>query len=136
MNLIYRLLFNTLGLIVIAEFIQGIEIDGFYAALIAALVLGVLNTIVRPILFVLTLPVTILTLGLFAFVLNAGLFLFAASFIEGFAVANFWYALLGSVLMSLISTMGSRFIATSAKPAAQAQPRSDVRVREVPDERG
>jgi len=115
MTLIYRLLFNTLGLLVIAEFIQGIQIAGFYAALIAALVLGILNTIVRPILFILTLPITILTLGLFAFVLNAFLFLFAASFIEGFAVSSFWYALLGSVLMSFVSTLGSRFIAGSVK---------------------
>jgi len=115
MLLIYRLLFNTLGLLVIAEFIQGINIDGFYAALIAAVVLGILNTIVRPILFILTLPITILTLGLFAFVLNAALFLFAASFIEGFAVDSFWYALLGSLLMSLVSTLGSRFIAGPAK---------------------
>jgi len=118
MLLIYRLLFNTLGLLVIAEFINGIQLDGFYAALIAALVLGILNTIVRPILFILTLPITIVTLGLFTFVLNAALFLFAASFIQGFAVENFWYALLGSLLMSLVSMLGSRFIAgpTPAKP--------------------
>ena len=115
MLLIYRLLFNALGLLIIAEFIEGIQIDGFYSALIAALVLGVLNTIVRPILFILTLPITVLTLGLFTFVLNAAIFLFAASFIEGFSVESFWYALLGSVLMSLVSTIGSRFIAGSVK---------------------
>jgi putative membrane protein len=116
MNLIYRLLFNALGLLLISEFIDGIQIDGFYAALIAALVLGLLNTIVRPVLFILTLPITIITLGLFTFVLNAGLFLFAASFIEGFSVVSFWYALLGSVLMSFVSTVGSRFIASSTNP--------------------
>jgi putative membrane protein len=115
MNLIYRLLFNALGLLLISELIDGIQIEGFYAALIAALVLGLLNTIVRPVLFILTLPITIITLGLFTFVLNAGLFLFAASFIEGFSVMNFWYALLGSVLMSLVSTVGSRFIASSTQ---------------------
>lgn len=127
MTIIYRLLFNALGLILIAEFISGIKIEGFYAALIAALVLGVLNTVVRPVLFVLTLPITILTLGLFSFILNAFLFLFAASFIEGFAVDSFWYALLGSVLISLISTLGARFIAASANPQPQQPP---VRVRE------
>jgi len=116
MLLIYRLLFNTLGLLVIAEFVPGITIDDFYAALIAALVLGILNTIVRPVLFILTLPITILTLGLFTFVLNAALFLFAASFIEGFAVSSFWYALFGSLLMSFVSTLGSRFINGSPKP--------------------
>jgi putative membrane protein len=127
MLLIYRLLFNTLGLLVIAEFINGIQIEDFYAALIAALVLGVLNTIVRPVLFILTLPITILTLGLFTFVLNAGLFLFAASFIQGFAVESFWYALLGSLLMSLVSTLGSRFIAGPAPAKPQEPTYKEVR---------
>lgn len=110
MTVILRLLFNTLGLILIAEYVPGITIDGFYAALIAAVVLGLLNLIVKPILFLLTLPITILTLGLFAFVLNAGIFFFAASFLQGFSVDNFWYALLGSVLMSLVSAIGNRWI--------------------------
>jgi putative membrane protein len=110
MNIILRVLFNALGLLLIANVIPGIVVDGFYAAVIAAAILGILNAIIKPILFVLTLPITIVTLGLFAFVINAALFLFAASFIDGFAVANFWYALLGSFLMSLVSTVGSRFI--------------------------
>jgi putative membrane protein len=110
MTIILRLLFNALGLILIAEFIDGITVEGFYPALIAAVVLGLINLIIRPILLILTLPITILTLGLFAFVINAGLFFFVASFIEGFAVHNFWYALLGSLLMSLVSTIGNRWI--------------------------
>lgn len=122
MNLIYRLLLNALGLLLISEFVTGIEIDGFYAALIAAIVLGVLNTIVRPVLFILTLPITILTLGLFTFVLNAAIFLFAASFLEGFFVESFWYALLGSVLMSLVSTVVSRFVAASTATPHSSKP--------------
>ena len=110
MTLILRLLFNALGLILISEFVPGISVDGFYPALIAALVLGILNIIIKPILLILTLPITIVTLGLFAFVVNASLFLFAASFIDGFKVTNFWYALLGSVLMSIIGTLGNRWI--------------------------
>jgi len=110
MTIILRILFNALGLLLIAEFIPGITVNSFYAALIAAVVLGILNAVVRPILLILTLPITILTLGLFALVINAALFLFAASFIEGFAVTNFWYALLGSLLMSIVSTVGSRWI--------------------------
>ena len=110
MKLILRLLFNALGLLLIANFVQGIHVDGFYAALVAALVLGLLNAIIRPVLFVLTLPITLITLGLFAFVLNALIFAFAASFIEGFAVDGFWYALLGSLLMSIVSTIGNRWI--------------------------
>lgn len=110
MTIILRLLFNALGLILIAEFVPGITVDGFYPALVAALVLGVLNIIIRPILLILTLPITIVTLGLFALVINGALFLFAASFIEGFAVSSFWTALLGSILMSIISTLGNRWI--------------------------
>lgn len=110
MTLILRLLWNALGLLLIANFIPGIVVNDFYTALIAALILGILNAIIKPILVVLTLPITLLTLGLFTFVINAALFLFAASFIEGFAVTSFWYALLGSVLMSIISTVGQKWI--------------------------
>jgi putative membrane protein len=115
MTIIIRLLFNALGLIMIAQFVPGIHVSGFYPALIAALVLGVLNVIIKPLLLILTLPITILTLGLFAFVINALLFQFAASFIEGFSVASFWYALLGSLLMSIISTVGNRWISSESK---------------------
>jgi putative membrane protein len=115
MTIILRLLFNALGLVLIAEYVPGISVDGFYPALIAAVVLGLLNLIIKPILFVLTLPITIITLGLFAFIINATLFWFAASFIDGFAVVSFWYALLGSLLMSLISTIGNRWIGAEQK---------------------
>lgn len=108
--MILRLLFNALGLILISSLVDGIHVEGFYSALIAAVVLGILNIIIKPILLILTLPVTIVTLGLFAFVVNASLFWFAASFIEGFAVSGFAYALLGSILMSAISTVGNRWI--------------------------
>lgn len=110
MNLLLRLIFNALGLLLIAELVKGIEVEGFYPAIIAAFVLGVLNIIIRPILLILTLPITILTLGLFALVVNGALFWFASSFIEGFKVDNFWYALLGSILMSIVSTIGNRWI--------------------------
>lgn len=94
----------------ISKLIDGITVDGLYPAIIASVVLVLFNVIIRPILLILTLPITILTLGLFAFVVNGALFLFAASFIEGFEVANFWYALLGSILMSIVSTVGNRWI--------------------------
>mgnify|MGYP003386526489 CR=1 FL=1 len=110
MTIILRILFNALGLLLIAEFVPGITVDSFYTAVIAALILGVFNVILKPILVLLTLPITLLTLGLFSLVINAALFIFAASFIEGFAVASFWYGLLGSLLMSLISTIGNNWI--------------------------
>ncbi|MCD5381251.1 MAG: phage holin family protein [Candidatus Pacebacteria bacterium] len=110
MTLLLRLIFNALGLILISELIPGIMVEGLYPAIIAAVVLGILNIIIRPVLLILTLPITILTLGLFAFVVNGALFLFAASFIEGFYVSSFWSALLGSILMSIIGAVGNRWI--------------------------
>lgn len=127
MTFILRLLFNALGLIVIAELVDGINVTGLYPAIIAVVVLSILNLIVRPVLLILTLPITIVTLGLFAFVINASLFMFAASFIDNFDVTNFWYALLGSVLMSVVSTVGNRFI--NQKPVPTATDR--VTYREV-----
>jgi len=79
----------------------GVQVMGFGSAMIAALVLGLFNTLLRPILVLLTLPVTLLTLGLFLFVINALLFYFAASLLDGFRVNGFVAALIGSVLYSL-----------------------------------
>ena len=110
MTFIARFLFSVLGLLVIAEVFPGIAVDGVYIAFVAAFILGLLNAVVRPILFILTLPITILTLGLFTFVLNALLFMFAASFLEGFSVIGFWWALVGSVTMTIVSTVGSKWI--------------------------
>ena len=126
MTMILRLLFNALGLILISSLVDGIHVEGFYSALVAAVVLGILNIIIKPILLILTLPVTIVTLGLFAFVVNASLFWFAASFIEGFAVTGFSYALLGSILMSVISIIGNRWINQGSTP-------KKVEYREIKD---
>lgn len=100
-----------MALLAAAYLVPGIEVASIYIAIITALVLGLLNLIVRPILIVLTLPITIVTLGLFTFVINAGIFWFVASFIEGFSVDGFLAALLGSVIVSVISAVGSKTIA-------------------------
>jgi len=110
MTFIARFLFSVLGLLVIAELFPGITVDSVYIAFIAAFILGLLNAVVRPVLFILTLPITIITLGLFAFVINALLFMFAASFLDGFAVNGFWCALVGSVTMTIVGTIGSKWI--------------------------
>jgi putative membrane protein len=109
-NIIIRILLGAFALLLVAEVVPGIVVDGLYPAVIAAIVLGLLNGIVRPILVILTLPVTIVTLGLFIFVINAALFLFAASFITGFTVTGFWTALLGSILVSVVTTVGNRLL--------------------------
>lgn len=110
MKFLARFLLSVLVLMVISAYVPGIFVESFYDAVIAGVVLGLLNAVVRPILVILTLPITILTLGLFTFVINAALFMFAASFLEGFAVAGFFSALIGSLILTVSSTIGSRII--------------------------
>lgn len=109
-NIAIRVLVTALALLVVERLVPGITVSGLYPALIAAVVLGLLNLIARPILVVLTLPITIVTLGLFIFVINAALFWFAASFIDGFVVTGFLAALIGSFIVSVISTIGDRLL--------------------------
>jgi len=110
MKIISNILVTALALVITAYLIPGIEVNGVYPALIAALILGILNVIIKPILVILTLPITIITLGLFMFVINATLFMFAASFIEGFTVDGFLIAILGSLIVSVISAFANNFI--------------------------
>lgn len=110
MKLIARLALTAFSLLVVSNLLVGVTIDGLHPAIGAAVILGLLNAIVRPILIVFTLPITILTLGLFIFFINAFLFYFTASFIDGFYVAGIFSALLGSVIVSGVSIIGNRFI--------------------------
>jgi putative membrane protein len=110
LSLIARWIINAAALLLIAYLYPGVEILGFGPALIAALVLGLVNALIRPILIVLTLPVTILTLGLFIFVINALLFWFVAEIVHGFAVRGFGAALVGSLLYSLFTLITSRLL--------------------------
>jgi putative membrane protein len=105
--LLLRWLINAAGLLFVAYLYPGVVVEGFLAALIAALVLGLVNAVVRPILVILTLPATILTLGLFIFVINAFLFWFVAEIVHGFRVTGFGAALLGSILYSIITLLTS-----------------------------
>lgn len=88
---------------------SGISVSGFYPALIAAIILGVLNLIVRPIISLLTLPVNMLTLGLFGLVINGALFWFVASFVDGFSITSFWFAFLGSLIVTAVNWLVSKF---------------------------
>ena len=110
MKIITKVLLIAFVLLVVAEYVPGIIVEGVYPAIIAAIVLGILNVIVKPILLILTLPINILTLGLFTFIINAALFWFAATFVDGFAVANFWYALFGSVIVTAASSFANRYL--------------------------
>ena len=101
MKIIVRWLLLAAALLLVAYLYPGVTVKSFGAAMIAAFVLGLFNTLLRPILVLLTLPVTVLTLGLFLFVINALMFYFAAELLEGFHVASFFAALIGSLLYSL-----------------------------------
>ncbi len=101
MKIIVRWLLLAAALLLVAQLYPGVVVASFGSALIAAFVLGLFNTLLRPILVLLTLPVTILTLGLFLFVINALMFYFAASVLQGFHVAGFVAALIGSLLYSV-----------------------------------
>ena len=105
--LLARWLLNALALLLVAYLYPGVEVTGFGAALLAALVLGLVNAVVRPLLVLLTLPVTVLTLGLFLFVINAFLFWLVAEIVGGFRVTGFGAALVGSILYSLVTLLTS-----------------------------
>ena len=109
-TLITRALVTAFALLLLANFWSGITITGLVPALIAGAVIGILNTFVRPILVVLTFPITLLTLGLFIFVINASLVYLAARFVDGFSVSSFGAALLGSIFISIVSAIANRFI--------------------------
>jgi len=109
-GLLLRWLILTVAIMVSAHLFPGIQVSGFGTALFAALVLGVLNAFFRPILFILTLPINLLTLGLFTFVINALLLMMTSGLIGGLIVKGFWSALVGSLLISLVSWLLSSFI--------------------------
>ena len=101
MKIIVRWLLLAAALLLVAHLYPGVTVQSFGSAMIAAFVLGLLNTLLRPVLVLLTLPVTLITLGLFLFVINALMFYFAASLLDGFHVNGFAAALIGSLIYSL-----------------------------------
>jgi putative membrane protein len=92
----------TLGVLAAAYFLPGVSVGGFGAALLVALVLGIINALIKPVLIILTLPINILTLGLFTFVINALLILLATKIVPEFQVANFGWAILFGIILSLV----------------------------------
>jgi putative membrane protein len=119
MRLLLAWLINAFALVAVAYLMPGISVASFTTALVAALVLGLINAVVRPVLVLLTLPVTIITLGLFIFVLNGLLFWFVGSFIQGFVVDGFWSGVFGAIVFSLISWLLSALLLHSREPRAR-----------------
>lgn len=102
MRLVLKWILSALALLAVAYVYSGVQVNNFAAALIAAAIIGLLNAVVRPVLVILTLPVSIVTLGLFLFVINALMFWSASGLLSGFHVAGFWAALLGSLIYSAL----------------------------------
>ena len=105
MNFVMRIIVTSIIAFGLSYILSGIHIDTFWTAIIFAVVLAVLNAIVKPILILLTLPITLVTFGLFLFVINALIILMASKFVNGFAVDGFWWALLFSLLLSLCTSL-------------------------------
>jgi len=114
-GLIIRWLILTASIIVTSYLLDGIHINGFFSAFFAAAILGILNAFFRPVLLLLTLPINILSLGLFTFVINALLLMMASGIITGFQIQGFWSAVFGSLLISLISWILTAFISERGK---------------------
>ncbi|WP_189602792.1 phage holin family protein [Salinimicrobium marinum] len=105
MIFLFRILLTGILVVLLSKFLPGVTVAGYLTAVIVALVLALLNLIIKPILVLFTLPVTILTLGLFLFVINAIIILLADAFVGGFEVSGFWVALLFSILLSVFQSV-------------------------------
>ena len=106
-GIVVRTLIIALGIWLASELLPGVTIAGTGTVLLAALLLGLVNAVVRPILVLLTLPVTLVSLGLFILVINAAMFGLVAAMLERFSVAGFWSAVFGALIVSLVSTVAS-----------------------------
>ena len=109
-GVLIRWLVLTISIILTSYLVDGIYVESFFSALFAALILGILNALFRPVLLVITLPINILTLGLFTFVINALLLKMVSGVVPGFYVHGFWSAVFGSLIISLVSWLLSSFV--------------------------
>ncbi len=110
MRLLLVWFINAVALLAVPYVLPSISVDSFITAMVAALILGLVNAVLRPLLVLLTLPVTLLTLGLFIFVINGLLFWFVGSFISGFHVAGFWAGVFGAIAYSILSWLLSTIL--------------------------
>jgi len=110
MNFIARILVSALAVFIVAHILPGVEVDDYMSAILMAVVLAFLNQIVKPILTILTIPITVFTLGFFLLAINAIIILFAEKLVSGFHVSGFWTALLFSLILSLITGILNRIL--------------------------
>ena len=115
MGFLIRVLVNALAIMLAASILPGIHVEGLVPALVGGLLLGLVNAVVRPVLIILTLPITLVTLGFFLLVLNALCFWLVAALVKGFYVAGFWAAFLGAIVVSIVSWIMTALISDSGK---------------------
>ncbi|HUO65719.1 MAG TPA: phage holin family protein [Terriglobales bacterium] len=115
MGFLLRVVVNALAIMLAASIVPGIQVDGLVPALVGGLLLGLVNAIVRPVLIILTLPITLITLGLFLLVLNGFCFWLVASIVKGFYVSGFWSACLGALIVTIVSWIMTALISDSGK---------------------
>ena len=115
LKILLKWLVNAVAIMIAAQILSGVSLASFWTAIILVVVIGLINAVIRPILIILTLPINVLTLGLFTLVINALLVLLASSVLPGFVVASFWQAMLFSVLVSIFSYILSIFVDTNEK---------------------
>jgi putative membrane protein len=115
MNTLIKLLLNAVAVVFLAKVLNGVFVDTYLTAIIVAVVIAILNVLVKPILVILTLPVTIITLGLFLFIINAIIILLADKLIDGFSVDGLWTAVLFSILLCILQSLLHSFIKTDKK---------------------
>jgi putative membrane protein len=120
-ELVLRWFILTVGITIAAYLIDGIQVSGFFSALFTAAILGILNALFRPVLLILTLPINLLTMGLFTFVINAFMLMLASGVISGFQVDGFWPAVFGSLIISAINWISSMLIGGAAGPPSREQ---------------
>lgn len=102
--MILNLIVSGLAVLIASYLLPGVKIDSYFTALIVVVILGIVNAVLKPILIIITLPINILTLGLFTFIINAFMIEVVATFVPGFSVASFWWALLFSLVLSIVNS--------------------------------
>jgi putative membrane protein len=115
MAILLRWIINAVALLAITQLLEGFTVSSFYIALIAALILGLINAIIRPVLLFFTLPINLMTLGLFTFVINAALLWFVSTFIQGFVITDFITALGAAIILWAVSIVSNWMIKTAKK---------------------
>jgi putative membrane protein len=133
-GILIRWLTTTAAIVATAYLLDGIQVSGFFSAIFAGAILGILNAFFRPIALLLTLPINILSLGLFTFIINALMLKMASGLIPGFDVYGFWTAIFGSLLISVISWLLNTFISEQGSVSTINQKQgSDTRIRDNDD---